>query len=95
MKRVAMSVAFAAIVSMGSHVLADEASSSSASSADNNSGKAETLQQCMARQKATNSSSMSKQAMQTVCKNEMKQNKEHKQGNDLASGPQADKSQSH
>jgi len=49
------------------------------------------MKDCMARQKATNSS-MTQAAMETVCKNEAKNHKE-KDGNDLATGPQAPKPQ--
>jgi hypothetical protein len=46
------------------------------------------MKQCMARQKATNSG-LTHLQMQTTCKNEMKSNKTHKEGNDLATGTQA------
>jgi hypothetical protein len=49
------------------------------------------MKDCMARQKATNSS-MTQAAMETVCKNEAKNHKD-KDGNDLATGPQAPKLQ--
>ena len=51
------------------------------------SNKAETMKQCMARQKATNSG-MTHEAMQTTCKNEMKQQKLQQQGQDFATGTQ-------
>ena len=50
---------------------------------------AQTIKECMAKQKATNSR-MTQQAMETVCKNEAKKNKT-KDGNDLATGPQTPK----
>ena len=53
--------------------------------------KAHRMQECMARQKATNSG-MSQAAMETVCKNEAKGHQD-KDGNDLATGPQAPKPQ--
>ena len=46
------------------------------------------MKDCMARQKATNSS-MTQAAMETVCKNEVKGPK--KDGNDLATGPKPEK----
>jgi hypothetical protein len=49
------------------------------------------MKDCMARQKATNSS-MTQVAMETVCRNEAKNHKD-KDGNDLATGPQAPKPQ--
>jgi hypothetical protein len=61
---------------------ADSGYSNSGSSA-----KPETMKQCMARQKSTNSG-MTHEAMQTTCKNELKQQKLQKQGQDLATGPQ-------
>jgi len=45
------------------------------------------MKRCMARQKSTNSS-MTHEAMQTTCKNEMKQQKLQQQGQDLATGTQ-------
>ncbi|HEX4151910.1 MAG TPA: hypothetical protein VHY75_06830 [Steroidobacteraceae bacterium] len=90
-----------AIVVMGAPVLAnaapqsDSASSANTSTTGNSassSGKthAQRMKECMAQQKATNSSSMSKSAMETVCKNQLKTHKEQKEGNDLSSGPQSD-----
>ena len=98
MKRMLMSVAFAGMVAVGSYAGAQSAQSSqsaqSTQSSDNsgysNSGssnKAETMKECMARQKATNSGT-THQAMQTTCKNEMKQQKLQQQGQDLGSGTQ-------
>lgn len=58
------------------------------SNSDNTGNKNETMKQCMARQKATNSG-LTHMQMQTTCRNEMKVNKSHKEGNDLATGPQA------
>ena len=51
------------------------------------SNKPETMKQCMARQKSTNSG-LTHEAMQTTCKNEMKQQKLQQQGQDLATGTQ-------
>ena len=52
---------------------------------------AQAMKDCMARQKATNSS-MTQDAMETVCKNEANDHKE-KDGNDLATAPQPQKPQ--
>jgi hypothetical protein len=49
--------------------------------------KEQRMKDCMARQKATNSS-MTQAAMETVCKNEAKKG-QTKDGNDLATAPQA------
>jgi hypothetical protein len=49
------------------------------------------MKDCMDKQKATNSS-MTQEAMETVCKNEAKQHKD-KNGNDLATAPQDQKPQ--
>jgi hypothetical protein len=53
--------------------------------------KEQRMKDCMARQKATNSS-MTQAAMETVCKNEAKGHQD-KDGNDLATAPQAPKPQ--
>jgi hypothetical protein len=45
------------------------------------------MKQCMARQKATNSA-LTHSAMQTTCRNEMKQQKLQQQGQDLGTGTQ-------
>jgi hypothetical protein len=45
------------------------------------------MKQCMARQKATNSG-LTHSAMQTTCRNEMKQQKLQQQGQDLGTGTQ-------
>jgi hypothetical protein len=62
-------------------VLADDSPSAPAS-------KDQQMKDCMAKQKATNSS-MTQSAMETVCKNQIE--KQQKDGNDLATGPQANK----
>lgn len=56
------------------------------------SSKPETMKECMARQKSANSG-MTHEAMHTTCRNEMKQRKMQKQGQDLATGPQDSSSQ--
>jgi hypothetical protein len=96
MKRMLMSAVFTSLVAVGSYAVAQSDTQSAAAGTDySNSGssnKPETLKQCMARQKSTNSS-MTQEAMQTTCKNEMKQQKLQQQGQDLATGTQQDSSQ--
>ncbi len=99
MKRILMGAAFAGLIAVGSYAVAQSdqppsgqsaAQSTSGGTDYSNSGssnKPETMKQCMARQKATNSS-MTHEAMQTTCKNEMKQQKLQQQGQDLATGTQ-------
>ncbi len=98
MKRILMSAAFTGLLAAGSYAVAQSDQAPSGQSAQStpggtdysNSGssnKAETMKQCMARQRATNSS-MTHEAMQTTCKNEMKQQKLQQQGQDLATGTQ-------
>jgi hypothetical protein len=81
MKTPMVSIALAALVVVGAQAMADDSSTTSNPSAD----KAQMMKDCMARQKATNSS-MTQAAMETVCKNEIKGNGQ-KDGNDLATGP--------
>ncbi len=94
MKRLLMSVALTGLFAAGTCAIAQaqapQGSQTMQSDNDsNNSGnKAETMKQCMARQRATNSG-LTNEAMKTTCRNEMKVNKLHKDGNDLSSGPQA------
>jgi hypothetical protein len=62
-------------------------------SAGTSTQREQRMKECMARQKATNSS-MTQAAMETVCRNEAKGNKDKdKDGNDLATAPQAPKPQ--
>jgi hypothetical protein len=83
MKPALAAAAVAAFISFATQVHADDASQSK--NASNNS---QSMKDCMARQKATNSS-LTQSAMETVCKNEQKKHKTQKEGNDLATGPQA------
>ena|ERR1700722_16496792 len=91
MKRILMSAAFAGMVAAGSYAVAQTGqspqSNDSGYSNSGSSNKPETMKECMARQKSTNSG-MTAEAMHTTCKNEMKQQKLHQQGQDLATGPQ-------
>jgi hypothetical protein len=94
MKHLLMTATLAGLISAGTCGVAvgQAQQGSQAPQANNNSdadgGKKETLKQCMARQKATNSGLTNVQ-MQTTCNNEMKGNKIRTDGNDLATGPQA------
>ncbi len=98
MKRILMTAALGGLVAAGNCAVAqtqqDEQTQQSSqtmkseNSSDNTGNKNETMRQCMSRQKATNSG-LTHMQMQTTCKNEMKVNKTRKEGNDLATGPQA------
>jgi len=98
MKRILMSAAFTGLIAVGSYAVAQSDPPQSAQPAQSTAGgtdysnsgssnKAETMKQCMARQKATNSG-LTHEAMQTTCKNEMKQQKLLQQGQDLGTGTQ-------
>jgi hypothetical protein len=98
MKRILMSAAFTGLIAVGSYAVAQSDPPQSAQPAQSTAGgtdysnsgssnKAETMKQCMARQKATNSG-LTHEAMQTTCKNEMKQQKLQQQGQDLGTGTQ-------
>jgi hypothetical protein len=97
MKRILMSTVFTGLIAAGSYAVAQseppqpgqpaQSSSESGYSNSGSSNKPETMRQCMARQKSTNSG-MTHEAMQTTCKNEMKQQKLQQQGQDLATGTQ-------
>jgi hypothetical protein len=66
-------------------------SANSAPNADSsNKTASQKMKDCMSQQEATNSSSMSKSAMRTVCKNQMKKDQSLKNGNDYATAPQAE-----
>jgi hypothetical protein len=73
-------IVFTSFLAIGAQALADDAPST-----PGNADQA--MKDCMAKQKATNSS-MTQVAMETVCKNEAKKHKD-KDGNDLATGTQA------
>lgn len=94
MKSILIGAALAGMVAVGSYAVAQapapQGSQTMQSDTHSNDtgNKPETMKQCMARQKATNSG-LTHNAMETTCKNEMKVNKAHKEGNDLATGPQA------
>jgi hypothetical protein len=79
MKSMTHTIIAAGLVIFGSQAIAGDPPSTSQS-------KDQMMKECMAKQKATNSS-MTQEAMETVCKNQIE--KRQKDGNDLATGPQA------
>lgn len=93
MKRILAAAAFAGLVMTGTSAIAQQDQSqqgSQTAQSDSNysGGKSQAMKDCMARQKATNSGLTNLQ-MHTTCKNELKADKTHKDGNDLATGSQA------
>ena len=83
MKYTMATIVFSGLVCMSAQVMADDSAMAGQQDSD------KTMQDCLAKQKAANST-MTQAAMETVCKNEMK--KTHKKaGNDLVTGPQAPK----
>jgi hypothetical protein len=84
-----MKLKIAAAVLVGMAAVAGQAIADD--STNTSSQKSQSMKDCMARQKASNSS-MTQAAMETVCKNEAKGHTA-KDGNDLATGPQAPKPQ--
>lgn len=71
---------FTGIVFMSAQAIADDSTSGTMTAQ-----QTKAMKDCMAKQKAANST-MTQAAMETVCKNQLKQN--DKNGNDLATGPQ-------
>ena len=69
------------VVLIGSQAIADDATSGAMTAQ-----QTKAMKDCMAQQKAANAT-MTQAAMETVCKNQIKQ--KNKNGNDLATGPQA------
>jgi hypothetical protein len=102
MKRIITAAAAMAMISLISPVLSSASpqsdTASSANSAANSDSGAKPMSRrmkaCIAQQKATNSSSMSESAMETVCKNQLKKQQALKNGNDLSTGPQNETSSS-
>lgn len=96
MKRTLMIAVFTTLVATGTYAVAQDqtqqGSQTSNSSSDYSGNKNETMEQCMARQKATNSG-LTHMQMQTTCRNEINANKTRKEGNDLATGPQGGEKQ--
>lgn len=81
MKGILNPIIVAGLVMVGAQAIADEPTPTA-------TNKDQMMKDCMAKQKATNSS-MTQSAMETVCKNQIE--KQQKDGNDLATGPQANK----
>ena len=93
MKSLLISAAMAGVIVSGSCAFAADQTQPATQSGQYSSdagSKDKSMEQCMARQKATNSGLTTAQ-MQTTCQNEAKT---RKNGNDLATGPQAGDKQS-
>ena len=91
MNRLISIVALAGLAGMSAQAFADDSPKSDSGMMKSDSAMTSSqMKDCMAKQKAANSS-MTHAAMETVCKNEMKNPK--KSGNDLATGTQAPKPQ--
>jgi hypothetical protein len=94
MKRMLLAAVFAGSLAAGTCAVAqqstyqDSQSAPSSQSANNSDSTSNSMKDCMARQKATNSG-LTHTQMQTTCKNEMKADKTRKSGNDLATGTQS------
>jgi hypothetical protein len=82
MKLTLSALAIAVVLSTSVQAIADDSPSS-----DTAQTKKQSMKDCMAKQKATNSS-MTEDAMKTVCKNQLHTQKSIKNGNDLSTGPQ-------
>lgn len=82
MKHAIKLVILSGLIAVSAQVMAADASSDTSTKTSDN---AQAMKDCMAKQKATNSS-MTHEAMKTTCKNEV--SGKGKKGNDLASGPQ-------
>jgi hypothetical protein len=83
MRSIITSLVVTGLVFFGTQAISQDSPATSAN-------KEQMMKDCMAKQKATNSS-MTQEAMETVCKNQIE--KKQKDGNDLATGPQANKPQ--
>jgi hypothetical protein len=83
MKPTMTGLILAGLVAVGGQAIADDSPTPAQSQ--------NAMKDCMDKQKATNSS-MTQEAMETVCKNEAKHHKD-KNGNDLATAPQDPKPQ--
>jgi hypothetical protein len=96
MKYTIMTAVLAGLVATSTVAIAQSQSQSSSQMAQSDNSASttnETMKQCMAHQKATNSGLTNLQ-MKTTCRNEMKASKTHKEGNDLATGTQTGDKQS-
>ena len=81
MKGILNPIIVAGLVFVGTQAIADDTTPTA-------TNRDQMMKDCMAKQKATNSS-MTQSAMETVCKNQIE--KQQKDGNDLATGTQANK----
>jgi hypothetical protein len=84
MKNLFKIVIASSLVMAGAQAIADD--SSSAPTPMTQAQKKQMWNDCMAKQKAANST-LTQSAMETACKNEMKKNKLQKDGNDLTTAP--------
>jgi hypothetical protein len=80
MKPIMTGFILAGLAAVGGQAIADDSPTPTQSQSHTD------MKDCMDKQKATNSS-MTQEAMETVCKNEAKRHKD-KNGNDLATAPQ-------
>jgi hypothetical protein len=86
MKTVIKTVILSTLVAAGAQAIADDSPSTPTSMTQ--SQKKQRWNDCMAKQKADNAT-LTQAAMETACKNEMKKDKLQKDGNNLATAPQA------
>jgi hypothetical protein len=86
MKTAIKIVILSTLVAAGAQAIADDSPSTPTSMTQ--SQKKQMWNDCMAKQKAENAG-LSQAAMETACKNEMKKDKLQKDGNNLATAPQA------
>jgi hypothetical protein len=86
MKHAIELVVLSGFIALSAQAIADETSSSDTSS-QTTMDKSQAMKDCMAKQKATNSG-LTHEQMKTTCKNEVS-GKKTQDGNDLATGPQA------
>jgi hypothetical protein len=84
MKHAIKFMVLSGLIAVSAQAMADN--SSSDTSTNTTAEKTQAMKDCMAKQKATNSG-MTHAAMKTTCKNQI--SGKGKNGNDLASGPQA------
>lgn len=85
MKHAIELIALSGFIALSAQAIADDTSSSTSS--QTTMDKSQAMKDCMAKQKATNSG-LTHEQMKTTCKNEVS-GKKTQDGNDLATGPQA------
>jgi hypothetical protein len=90
MRHILLTTMLAGLLGAGGFAIAQDQSQSASQTAQSDSSATtdSPMKQCMARQKAANAG-LTHLQMQTTCKNEMKSDKTHKDGNDLATGTQS------